>query len=204
MYCPDCKANLDDVNAGEPCPRCGGRRTSATAAVESIGVVAAVGEVSLMVTRGDRRPWTEKWRVVLHCLEELESAYSGDARRLGNVAIDSRVLSFFVECDHVRDWLEGDIASLGGVAPADVASHFQASKPLLTCNAICNTHKHHTRRSGTTARIRDTEVTPTGARVTLEVDWATPHATTVDALDLARDCVASWRAFFTTFGIAEP
>jgi hypothetical protein len=30
------------------------------------------------------------------------------------------------------------------------------------------------------------------------------HATTVDALDLAQDSVARWRAFFAKFGIAEP
>ena len=56
----------------------------------------------------------------------------------------------------------------------------------------------------TVARIRETDVTPTGARVSIEIDWATPRATTVDALDLAEDCVASWRAFFAKFGIAEP
>ncbi len=204
MWCPDCKASLDEVAVSDPCPACGGRIRSANAAVETIGVVAAVGEVSLKVTRGDDRPWTQKWLAVIHSLDALRDAYGGDARLLGSVAIDSRVESFFVECDHLRDWLVGDVASLSDVVAPDIEQHFTASQPLLTCNKVCNTHKHHTRRSGTTARIRATELTPTGARVTIEVDWATSQATTVDALDLAQDCVTSRRAFFTRFGIAEP
>ena len=189
---------------GAPCPASGGRRRAANVAVETARAVVSVGEVSLKVTRGDQRPWTEKWLAVRHLLGALSDAYSGDARLLGNLEIDGLVLSFAVECDHLRDWLEGDVAALSGATPADIQQHFLSSQPLLTCNAVCNTHKHHTRLSGTVARIRDTDVTPTGARVTIEVDWATPQATTVDALYLAEACVASWRTFFVRFGIVEP
>jgi hypothetical protein len=38
--------------------------------------------------------------------------------------------------------------------------------------------------------------------VTIEVDWATPKASTVDALDLANECVDSWQAFLKQNGIA--
>ncbi len=105
---------------------------------ETASAVASVGEVSLKITRGDDRPWGEKWLTILHCLDALRETYSGDARTLGNV------------------------------------------------------------------EIGDTDVTPNGARVTIEVNWATPQATKVDALDLAEDCVKSWRAFFVRFAIAEP
>jgi hypothetical protein len=205
MFCPDCDANLDDVPVGDPCPACGGARRSAIAYTETARAVATVGEVSLKITRGDHRPWTEKWLTILGCLDSLRAAYSGDARTLGNVEIDRRAQTFFVECDHLRDWLKADVAALGGASTADVHGHFQSSTPLQVCNAICVTHKHHTPLAGkTVARIRDTDVTPTGARVSIEIDWATPQATTVDALDLAEDCLASWRAFFSKFGIAEP
>ncbi|MGI8513672.1 MAG: hypothetical protein ACR2NT_00755 [Acidimicrobiia bacterium] len=40
--------------------------------------------------------------------------------------------------------------------------------------------------------------------MTIEVDWATPKATTVDALDLANECIDSWRAFLKDFRIPEP
>jgi hypothetical protein len=106
-----------------------------------------------------------------------------------------------VDCDHLRDWLGSDPTL--PITSADLDAHVLGS-PLKIGNAICNTHKHHTRRSGTTARIRDTVLGPEVARVTIEIDWATPHATTVDALQLAEECVASWRAFFAQHNIAEP
>jgi hypothetical protein len=159
----------------------------------------------MKITRGDDRPWVEKWLTILHCLDALRETYSGDARTLGNVEIENRAQTFFVECDHLRDWLKGDLAALAGVSANDVHQHAMSSQPLRVCNAVCVTHKHHTPWPGrTVARIRDTDITPNGARVTIEVDWATPQATKVDALDLAEDCVKSWRAFFVQFGIVEP
>jgi hypothetical protein len=129
----------------------------ANVAVQAIGVVTPVGELSLKVTKGDHRPWTEKWLTVLHCFDALRATYSGDARQLGNLEIERRALTFFVECNHLRDWLMEDLTTRPGVARADIDKHFQESVPLRRCNAICNTHKHHTRRAGmTTARIRDT------------------------------------------------
>ncbi len=160
--------------------------------------------VGVKIGRGDYRPWTEKWLLILSRIKALQAVYSGDTHGLGNLEIDSRALDFFVECDHLRDWLEGDLPALPSITPADIDRHFQSSQALRRCNAVCNSHKHHTRRSGTTARIRDTEMTGGKARVTIEVDWASPSAAMVDALDLAEDCVADWRAFFTAFGIAEP
>jgi len=204
MFCPDCDGNLDEVPVGDPCPVCGGLRRSAIASPDAVKVNAIVGDVSLKVTKADHRPWTEKWLTVLNALEAFAITYSVDARQFGNIEIESRAMSFFVECDHLRDWLQGDIASLPAVLDNDIENHFKASMPLVVCNAICNTHKHHTRRSGITARIRETSVTPDGARVTVEIDWATPEASLVDGLDLAEDCVKSWRAFFASFGITEP
>jgi len=42
-------------------------------------------EVSLKITRGDDRPWVEKWLTTLHCLDALRETYSGDARTLARV-----------------------------------------------------------------------------------------------------------------------
>lgn len=92
-----------------------------------------------------------------------------------------------------------------GLSPGDVNAHYQSTSALQICNAICNTHKHHTRWPGrTTARIREVVTSPQGHQISIEVDWATPTATTVDALDLANECVASWRVFFAANGIIEP
>jgi len=182
----------------------GGRKRSANVAVEISGTVTPVGELSLKITRGDHRPWTERWLTVLHRRDALRATYSDSALGLGDSEIDRRAMAFFVECDHLRDWLKGDLNALPGVTAAGIDNHAQGSVPLRRCNAISNTDKHHTRRLGTTARIRETSITPTGARVSIEVDWASPNATTIDALDLANECVESWRSFFTTFGITAP
>ncbi len=131
--------------------------------------------------------------------------YTGDDDELGNVKVDNTVYGFFVECDHLRDWLAHDNVNAPQISQSIVDTHRDASPPLQTCSAVCNSHKHHTRRRGqVTARIRDMEITSTAARVTIEVDWSTPSASTVDALDLADQCLASWRSFFSTHGLAEP
>jgi hypothetical protein len=203
MFCPACNSNLDDVPTGTPCPQCGGTDRSATAFAEAAGAVVAVGEVSLLLTKGDHRPWQEKWRKVLQRLNALHDAYSTDARTLGNDEIDGRVESFFTECNHLRDWLKRDLRSLRGVTAADLTRHYKHSDVLKTCTAISNTDKHHTSDGGITARIRETSITPAGARVTIEKNWASPHPERIDALDLANACVASWRAFFQAHGISE-
>jgi hypothetical protein len=201
MFCPDCKHNLDDVPVGDPCPGCGGDRRSAIAMPETIHTRVSIGEVSLRVTKGDARPWIEKWRRVLQCLTDIDDAYSVRSGRLGNDEVDRRVETFCVECNHLWDWLTNDVGNLPGVSAADIKSHWDQPGTLGICNAMCNSH---TRNRGITARIRSTSITPTGARVTIEVDWASPSATTVDALDLANECVASWRSFFAAKGIPEP
>jgi hypothetical protein len=136
---------------------------------------------------------------------KIREAYT-DAKGLGNAEVDARVHHFCGECHDLRDWLNKDITNLPGATRAAVDHHHHTERPLRISSAVANSHKHHTRNpSQTTARIRDTEMTPDrGARVTIEVDWATPHATTVDALDLANECVDSWRGFFNQHGIAAP
>ena len=105
----------------------------------------------------------------------------------------------------ISEWLNGDLANLPGVSAKDIRDHTTKAAPFGLAEAMANSYKHHTRKPGTaTARIRDTSVGPAGARVTIEVNWATPNASTVDALDLANDCVAAWRSFFKRFGIVEP
>lgn len=89
----------------------------------------------------------------------------------------------------------------------DINVHRAGSRALQVCNAMCNTDKHHTRStpSDMTARIRTTSLPPNaGAVVTVEVDWGTNDATKWDALELAHECVESWRTFFAARGIPEP
>jgi hypothetical protein len=205
MFCPDCNTNLDDVPVDDRCPTCAGLRRSAVVTPEPARVTGTAGAPSIGIGRDDHRPWDEKWREVLRSRDLIRDAYT-DARGLGNAEVDARVNRFCSECHDLRDWLNNDIANLPGVTTTAVKHHHDTERPLRISSAVANSHKHHTRYPGqTTARIRHTLVTPDqGARVTIEVDWATPHATTVDALDLANESVDRWRAFFKQNGIAAP
>jgi hypothetical protein len=87
----------------------------------------------------------------------------------------------------MRDWLNADLANVGGVTKQDIENHVAGSQPLEVSRAGANSDKHHTRMHGITARIRDTLMTPDGGRVTIEVHWAMAQAKTFDALDLANE-----------------
>lgn len=200
--CPDCGANLDDVPQGEPCPDCGGMQRSIAASAHIAAVSVMAAEPDLDLQHGDHPPWTEKWHSATHCLDQLRSAYSAWPVTIDE--LEQRVTTFFVECDHLRDWLKKDLTALNGLTEPDLANHFSSTESLRRCNAICNTHKHHTRDSGTTARIRGTHLSRSGSFVTIEIDWALPSATTEDALELADACLSSWRNFLENAGISVP
>ena len=98
MFCPDCDANLDAVPVDEVCPNCGGRRRSAVATPEAVSVVAITEEVIVKVSRGDLRPWVEKWQALVHLSDRLAEAYAGTFPEGGTMAIENYVNSFCVEC----------------------------------------------------------------------------------------------------------
>lgn len=142
---------------------------------------------------------------MLRARERIGEVYAQRVPGVGNADVDERVTRFFTECHDMRDWLRGDIGNLAGVSAQDITDHAATSPPLVTGSAVANSHKHHTRKPGTTtARIRSTHMTPAGATVVIEVDWASPTSTMVDALNLADECVASWRHFLARHAIAEP
>jgi hypothetical protein len=118
------------------------------------------------------------------------------------------VTAFFNECYHLADWLiEDPSLSLS----ADEVWTYMQTEPLATVDAICNTSKHHTRRSrskktppGSTARIRGGAYGVRVARVTIELHFGTPNRQSFDALQLAQEAVQSWRDFLKAHDIQEP
>ena len=202
MFCPDCNTSLDNVPVDAPCPGCGGGRRSAVARPQTVKATVTIPEPTITVTRADHPPWFEKWWEVVRARDQLDEVYAQRVPAVGNAEVDERVTRFCNECHDMRDWLIGDLT---GVTANEVTRHSTSSPALVVSSAVANSHKHHTRKFGTTtARIRETRMTPRGARVTIEVDWATPAANTLDALALANDCVASWRQFFARHGLVEP
>jgi len=69
----------------------------------------------IRIGKGDHRPWLEKWKFVLHHLDRLRRYYESDVPDTGNLDVEAWATGFFVECDHLVDWLSQDISALGGV-----------------------------------------------------------------------------------------
>lgn len=170
-------------------------------------VVFGAVRPGIKIGKDNHRPWLEKWRFVLHHGDRLRRYYVSDVPDTGNLDVEAWATGFFVECDHLVDWLSQDVSALGGVTEKEIRDFAESSEALQRCDAICNTHKHHTRGVPTkpTARIGDVEQSGGRWRVTVELDWLLrPNGPTIDALDLADQCVAEWRRFFKLHGTTEP
>jgi hypothetical protein len=164
------------------------------------------GRPGVKISKDDHRPWLEKWRFVLHHLARLRRYYESEVPDTSNLDVEAWATGFFVECNHLVDWLCHDISSLGGVTKRQIRDFASDSEALRRCDAICNTHKHHTRNTmKPTARIGDVEQSRGRWQVTVELDWLSrPGGPTVDALDLADQCVAEWQRFLELHGITNP
>jgi hypothetical protein len=191
---------------GVACPVCGGhnRTTELTAAIAGVASVeVAANQPHSLIWDDDDRPWTEKWASVQFRLKELRAAYASNVT-LETVDLRLRATSFCDECNALCDWLAKDKAlptSICGIH-GNARKYRDSNEALATCRDLCDSGKHLMRDRGPTARIRSTDSFP--PRVTIEINWASPDATTKDALDLAEDCVQAWRDFFKTVGITEP
>jgi hypothetical protein len=201
--CTECQADLDDVPVGAICPVCGGHKRTVELTVAIAGVASvevAANQPHVLVRDDDDRPWAEKWASVQFRLKELRAAYASDVT-LETVDLRLRATSFYDECNVLRDWLGNDKA-LPTSTRSKAWNYRNSNKALATCRDLCDSGKHLMRDGGTTARIRSTDSFP--PRVRVEINWASPNATTKDALDLAEDCFQAWRDFFKQVGITEP
>lgn len=182
------------------------RRTALSAIVEAraADAQATIGRVTARIRHGDHPVWQQEWASVLALLEEIRRLYAVDIDGAGNLGADLRVESFFDQCHHFLEWLWKDPTS--SVSKHDAMGYRQTCPALIWCGCICNSTKHYiiTSEHFVEARIRETEIGEHGIRVIIEIDWARTNSRSVDALALAEDCVASWRAFFAVQGITDP
>lgn len=157
-------------------------------AVTTLEVVATVD-----YTGG--RPWSEQWRRVKRLFADVGAIYYGTFAPASNEAWKDAVSNFFVACYHQYEWLASD-ASLGATMQRDVRTFVETNADLRLAEAFTNTYKHHTRTRGTEAVIGGTTSGP-GAN-SVRVDWTeltTGDTGSVDALELATNCMDAWRHF---------
>ncbi len=218
MFCPDCQTNLDEVPAESLCPTCGGTGRSGPLQRNWGDVQATASSVGVSVGMADRAYWLEQWGRVETALALLRAAYEPGAKVSSNVEVDLRVRSFFIECYHLGDgWMTEDLEHLPRVKSRDVLMHIQKSQALSACEAICSKAKHarrtehpRTHEVRSTGRVLGTDLHSNGAySVPIRVDWALKSDWVLkspccyDALELAEDCLASWREFFAAVEVAR-
>jgi hypothetical protein len=194
MTCPDCGENLDDVPVGEPCPQCGGSgRDARVLALPALARVEAA-RPTIGIGYNQPRPWKQKWNDVLYALGRVESVYSVREGQ-GNEDVRRAVEGFFNTCRELADWLWQDPNS--GLDRKTVLDFVRDDPDLRLADGVAQTTKHHTRTGAEpiTARVALIFVGPDGGRA--QIDWWKPTGEwgSVDAYELAHNCVQAWRRF---------
>ena len=111
------------------------------------------------------------------------------------------VVSFFVHCHHLYDWVAA--RDMPGGSKAELNAFINAHQELVVCADLCNGSKHcklERVRGGTQPRlignswIIATYVPATGRPVTFQASYRILSGTrSLDALALAETCYRLWR-----------
>lgn len=139
-------------------------------------------------------------------LKRMEKIYAGIFSSLGHdeQAYDDDVISFFIHCYHVRDWIiQQDNA---GVTARQVDNYIDNHQALKVCADLANGSKHckltRSLRTGSQPHIagRERDVstwfTGSGGGEVMKSKYAVnSNGEPIDALFLARECVQLWDAY---------
>lgn len=116
------------------------------------------------------------------------------------------IYAFFMNCYHLKDWIKND----GTVAPIiqrTVEPYINSSRPLKLCADICNSLKHLSLTSSRSAEnpafgkkhfVLALGTGPTTINLKYEIDTTSG---TIDAFQLATECVGAWDSFLTAHGL---
>lgn len=139
-------------------------------------------------------------------LERVRDIYSGMLSSSGHDkdAYDDDVISFFIHCYHVRDWIVH--LNTVGVTAKQVDSFINRHIPLKICADLANGSKHCrlTRNLRTEQQphifykehITSTWLTENGGSEHMESKYTIMAGTEIhDALELAEACVLLWSEF---------
>lgn len=148
--------------------------------------------------------WSDQWDRVQLGLARIEAVYAGRPEPEGTAGASYDVFTFFVNCHHLVDWIASD-AKLTRSTQRNARALVSKSNELKMCADLANRSKHC---ALTRARTGDPSTGPSGNDATVMIGRGAQHAFRVtsggvelDALDLARACVMSWRTFLATRGL---
>lgn len=139
-------------------------------------------------------------------LARMENIYAGIFSGSGHdgEAYDDDVVSFFIHCYHVRDW----IVHLNkiGVTARQVDSYIDSHQALRICADLANGSKHckltrslrtdHQPHIAGRERHTTTWLTGNGGGDVMKCKYTVlSSAVVVDALELARECIQLWELY---------
>jgi len=139
-------------------------------------------------------------------LERIRNIYSGMFSSSGHDkdSYDDDVISFFIHCYHVRDWIVH--LNTAGITAKQVDSFINKHMPLKICADLANGSKHYRlTRTLRTARqphivgkehLTSTWLTGNGGGEHIKSKYTILADTEIhDALELAETCVLLWSEF---------
>ncbi|KGI76887.1 hypothetical protein [Oleiagrimonas soli] len=138
-------------------------------------------------------------------LERMRAQYEGvDSARGSKQQLLDDVISFFMHCHHIRDWIVH--LNKVGVTSRQVDAFIDAHPELQVCADLCNGSKHckldRTIRSGRQPHIagetyrKSTWLTGDGGICIVQCRYTILTATgPIDALALAEKCMKLWNEY---------
>ena len=145
--------------------------------------------------------YKEQLERVRRWYERFQEISEGKLHERSSDFYEDDVYAFFQNCYHLEDWIKHDPAA--GPLSAQVEDFINQTPELLICADICNSLKHLKLK-----RSRSSQTPEFGKRIfklslgtkptTIAVAYTIDtNAGTVDAFDLASQCLRAWEKFVT-------
>jgi hypothetical protein len=166
-----------------------------------------MGGFSATVGHSKVPTWHTLWAQINRRVDRLGRIYAGTHELENTGYLEDEVDALLLCIWSLHDWLLAD----DEVGPQFAAKIKDVTDrdPLALCGDYADSFKHHTyraKRARRYARLHETTASLEGVTCSFQY-WMTDGSgvdASVDALQFARQCIAEWRAFFSTHGIRDP
>ena len=152
------------------------------------------------------KKYVEQWERTKRFMTRFEALSSGVNHTHASDNYEDDMQSFFMHCYHLKDWIKNDPYC---AAWQSVEQFIQADPHLPICADLCNALKHLTR---TTNRSQENpqfggsaiklDIQEGGVKASVQIEMSFIVTTTkhgnIDALNLARNCMDSWKQFIAS------
>lgn len=195
------------VSGSPVCPSCGATSAAGNVALTGSGTLEAV---DVEIGYSEKESWHSKWDDVTRDFEAIEEAFTIEGT--DNRVIRHRLLKFFEDCWHLVEWIKRD-PNLSAAVREKVMKAAWGADPMVLCEAVASTSKHHTREGHkgqpekATARVMAVRMPLGGWSPTVKITvWQpeTPGPQDHDARTLAADCMSWWRSFIKQNELSVP